>query len=274
MQAASKTIKISIITVNYNNAEGLRHTLGSTRSQTFSGFEHIVIDGGSTDDSIRVIKENVAGITSWISEPDRGVYEAMNKGIRKAQGQYVLFLNSGDTFVDPHVLKKVLPKLKDKELYYGNLVFSSKDNKFIQEYPSTLNFEHFLTRSLPHPGTFISRTLFDQLFYYSETYSIVSDWEFFIVAVCKEGVSYEHLEETIAVFDLQGMSNNPANKARIHEERAQVLAKHFKEWWRERGATWKQQNEVPSKKPGKAMTPLWKRVVAWTQTNKSASHDS
>ena len=96
--------KFSIITVNYNNLEGLKKTVESVKNQTYQKFEYIVIDGGSYDGSLEFIKDNESLLDYWVSEPDSGVYQAMNKGIEKATGEYLLFLNSGDHFCNTKVL--------------------------------------------------------------------------------------------------------------------------------------------------------------------------
>lgn len=220
--------KFSIITVNFNDVEGLQKTVESVVSQSFDDFEYLVIDGGSSDGSVDYIKKNRSHFVQAISEKDNGVYEAMNKGLRLAKGDYVLFLNSGDYLVNDEVLNKVNSKIiKPLGIYYGNLLFRSSKKEFIREYPKKFTFQYFLERSLPHPGSFIKRSLFDKLFYYSEDYKIVSDWEFFVYAICKAEVSHQHLEETISVFDLQGMSNDPRNKELITQEKSQVYKKHF-----------------------------------------------
>lgn len=220
--------KISIITINYNNAEGLAATIKSVLSQTLVNFEYIVVDGDSNDGSKEVIEENKSSISHWLSKPDSGVYQAMNRGIELATGDYVLFLNSGDTFRDPQVLWKANEKIKgDIEIYYGDLMFIHKGKELLREYPKKLEFDYFLERSLPHPGSFIKRALFDTYFYYSEEYRIASDWEFFIYVICKAEVSYKHLEMVMSNFDLHGMSNEPKNKLRISEEREKILEKHF-----------------------------------------------
>ena len=220
--------KISIITVNYNNATGLRETIKSVLEQRLSGVEYLVIDGASDDGSVAVLKEYESEIDYTISEADTGVYQAMNKGIRAANGDYLLFLNSGDTLHNSEVLESVDSMIQgDKDIYYGNLMFRSAKRSFVRNYPKQLRFSYFLKKSLPHPGSFIKRALFEQLFYYSEAYNIVSDWEFFLVAVFKAEVSYEHLDLVISNFDLEGMSNDPKNNKLIKKERSQVLQHHF-----------------------------------------------
>lgn len=122
--------KISVITVNYNNREGLRATLQSTLAQTYSDYEYIVIDGGSTDGSKTLLEDQATRVDHWVSEPDGGIYPAMNKGIAIASGEYLLFMNSGDTFYDAEVLEQVAPALeRHRDFYTGGVVWMGKSEK-------------------------------------------------------------------------------------------------------------------------------------------------
>ena len=112
-------MKLSIITVNFNNVEGLRKTAESIVSQTFQDFEWIVIDGGSTDGSKELIEQYSDRIAYWCSEKDSGIYNAMNKGVRYAKGEYINFMNSGDCFADSSVLSDVSERLLDNVILYG-----------------------------------------------------------------------------------------------------------------------------------------------------------
>ena len=98
-------MKLSIITINYNNARGLERTIKSVICQTFTNYEYIIVDGGSTDGSLEVINKYADHISKWVSEPDEGIYNAMNKGTRMASGEYFNYMNSGDCFCDAHVLE-------------------------------------------------------------------------------------------------------------------------------------------------------------------------
>ncbi len=113
--------KLSIITVNFNNATGLQKTFDSVFEQTFKDFEYIIVDGGSTDGSEEIIERNRDKINYWVSEKDKGVYHAMNKGMAKASGDYLLFLNSGDHFKDENILLEVMPELDGTGIVYGNI---------------------------------------------------------------------------------------------------------------------------------------------------------
>lgn len=250
--------KISIITVNYNNADGLDRTITSVLEQDVQELEYLVIDGASTDGSLEVIKRYQDKLDVWYSAPDNGVYQAMNRGVDRATGEFVLFLNSGDCFVSNDVLKQVLPHLGLGAIYYGDLMFVQGQKERRQTYPKQLDFRYFLTRSLPHPGSFIRRSLFDSIFRYSEQYKIVSDWEFFIYAVLKQKVIYQHLDLLISRFELDGMSNDPANKKQIEQERAKVIQHRFPERLEEY-QQWRIEQDKPMSKPKIGMFSRLKR---------------
>lgn len=217
---------ISIITVNYNNLEGLKKTLASVRNQTWKEFEYIVIDGGSTDGSIKVLEEN-SKYVNWLSEPDKGVYHAMNKGIKKASGEYVLFLNSGDHFYNNDVLRNNVKELKDKEIIYFDLQVVDNEKAFVKNYPSTLSFSYFVKDTLAHPATFIKKEAFAKTNFYNEDFKIVSDWKFFMDAICKFDMSYKYIGKTLSVFYLGGISSLPENRKIIYNEKQLVLRTEY-----------------------------------------------
>ena len=174
-------MKLSIITVNLNDCNGLKKTIESVICQTFTDYEYIVIDGASTDGSVDVIKQYANKITYWVSEPDTGIYNAMNKGILQAKGEYCLFLNSGDWLVENNILEKVFSITFDEDIVYGydKHVGSSK----VKCYPEKWNFRVFLDDTLPHVASFIKRNLFYEVAFYNEENKAISDWEFFVLAI-------------------------------------------------------------------------------------------
>lgn len=222
------SIKLSIITINYNNKNGLIKTFESINNQTWSDFEHIVIDGGSTDGGKELIEEN-SKVNYWVSEKDSGVYNAMNKGIRKASGDYIIFMNSGDFFYDNNVLEKVLQQFtSDIDILYGDSVyFNDTGYRRIEVPPKKLTFSFFYSGGINHQAAFIKRKLFNDFFFYNEDYKICADWEFFIVAICLYNATYKHLEETICYYDFSGISANPENLSTYHSEREITLNKYF-----------------------------------------------
>ena len=220
-------IKISIITINYNNLTGLKKTVESVSSQTWQEFEHIIIDGGSTDGSLAHIENNAHRFQYWVSEPDKGVYHAMNKGIAKASGEYLLFLNSGDHFYNTKVLEKNTHFLIDYDLIYFNLYVMGETKKFIKEYPETLSFAYFLKDSLPHPATFIKSKILKDYGGYDDKLKVIGDWKFFIDSICKNNVSYRRVNSTLTTFYLDGISSKPENRILIINERNTILESEY-----------------------------------------------
>lgn len=219
--------KISIITVNYNNLEGLKKTVESVKSQSFQGFEYVVIDGGSKDGSFEFLENNKDLFDFWVSEPDRGVYQAMNKGIKKATGDYLLFLNSGDHFIDNKALETCQQELTNESIIYFNLQVVENGKTFIKEYPDTLSFSYFVNDTLPHPATFIKKDVFFNTHFYKEDFKIVSDWKFFIDAICKYNVTYKHINKPIFTFYIGGMSSSPENRMVKQNEKNRVLKEGY-----------------------------------------------
>ena len=219
--------KISIITINYNNLEGLQKTIASVSSQTWQEFEHIIIDGGSTDGSVEYIVSNALLFKYWVSEPDKGVYHAMNKGIAQAHGEYLLFLNSGDHFFSAKVLEQNHQSIKDQAIIYFNLQVVEGNQVFIKDYPEVLSFSYFVKDTLPHPATFIAKNAFEKTNLYNEELRIISDWKFFIDAICKLNLTYKKINTTLSTFYIGGMSSNPANRAIKHDEKHQVLQQDY-----------------------------------------------
>jgi glycosyltransferase involved in cell wall biosynthesis len=204
--------KLSIITVNRNNADGLKKTIGSVITQTYSNFEFIIIDGASEDKSLQIIQEFAAALSYWISEPDNGIYNAMNKGVRAAKGEYCLFLNSGDFLIHPKVLAEIFSNDLKADIISGNVLKIRPNNKFRRVYsPRSVSLHKLCIHSLPHQATLIRKSLFDQTGYYNESYRIVSDWEFFLKALVLNEKSYQHIEVDFSYFRIGGISSSNEN---------------------------------------------------------------
>lgn len=222
--------KLTIITINLNNLEGLERTYNSVTSQTFKEFEYIIIDGGSDDGSLELIKSNSKKIDYWISEPDTGIYNAMNKGIKKANGEYLLFLNSGDEFYNSNVLKENIHQLHKEDIVYFNLCQSDDTQKNICSYPENLDYRTFIEGSIGHPSTFIKKSLFDKYGFYDESFKIVSDWKFFFELIINYKVSSRKVDKVLSVFYKDGISN--LNSELLKKERNIVLEFDFKNFKR------------------------------------------
>lgn len=220
--------KLSIITINYNDLEGLKRTVESVVNQTWREFEYVVIDGGSTDGSAAYLESQSEQIDYWVSEPDKGIYNAMNKGIAKATGEYLLFLNSGDHFFSNSVLQENHDKIANYDLIYFNIQNMGENFSKIISYPAILRFSDLYFDILSHQATFFRKDLFDRVGLYDENLKIVSDWKFMIVALFKHHCSYLKVDETLSTFYLDGISSVMENREMVYKERDIVLNSDFK----------------------------------------------
>jgi glycosyltransferase involved in cell wall biosynthesis len=214
--------KLSIITINFNDKNGLKKTMESVISQSSTDFEYIVIDGGSTDGSKELIEKYQDKISYWVSELDKGIYHAMNKGILLAQGEYCQFLNSGDFLFDENVIAKMIEKTKDESILYGNMIKTLTNGKRLKNTSiNTNSMLPFYLGSLNHSPSFIKKELFGKYGLYDESLKIVSDWKFFLKAIALGNESVKYLDIDVTVFDMTGISstNSKLDKA----ERRQVL---------------------------------------------------
>ncbi|CAL65540.1 glycosyltransferase family 2 protein [Christiangramia forsetii] len=229
----SKTPLISIITVNLNDVKGMEKTLKSVFEQTWKTFEFIVIDGGSKDGSKELIESHDDKIDYWVSEPDKGIYNAMNKGIEISTGQYLLFLNSGDVFSANNVLENSFEHLTGEAIIYFNVFVDENDHLNLIEYPDELRFSDLLYGTLCHQSVFIRKELFQQVGRYDESLKIVSDWKFFILSLFKENCTYKKVDHQLSIVNSEGISALAENESLILKEREKVLQNHFKAFLKE-----------------------------------------
>lgn len=215
--------KISVITINYNNRDGLRKTIESVVNQTYNDFEYIIIDGGSTDGSVDVIKEYDGRIDYWVSEPDKGIYNAMNKGIDVAKGEYCIFINSGDYLNSCEVLQISNVELDGVDVITGSLIL---DNGEIWAPQNSVSIKYLYNNinTLSHPASFIKSALLKK-YHYDENLKIVSDWKFFVQVLLMDNASYKPLSHIITVFDTNGISST--NYDMCIKERQYVLENDF-----------------------------------------------
>lgn len=209
-------MKLSIITINRNNAEGLRKTMESVFAQAYRDFEYIVVDGASSDHSVEVIKEltndrvNELKNFTWITEPDTGIYEAMNKGLKMCQGEYTLMLNSGDYLVDEHVIERIMPELDGTDIIQGNTI-SQREGMVWRDRgygKSDISFLDVQRGYFLHQASFCKESLFEQYGYFNEHNRYVSDTEFFIKTLGFGGASFKYVDIDIANFDSTGFSSS------------------------------------------------------------------
>lgn len=213
--------KLSIITVNLNNAEGLRKTIESVKCQTFTNYEHIIIDGGSTDGSVELIQQyettyqGVGGQLYWVSEKDRGIYNAMNKGIRVAKGVFIYFLNSGDIFVSKETLKQIFSQNINSSLAIGSILIKNLTIK----YPNKISFQKIYLETICHQAILYKKSLFEKYGFYDERYKIVADYKHLLNLLIKENIEYSVFDVLICKYDNTGLSSNPTSALLLSEER-------------------------------------------------------
>jgi glycosyltransferase involved in cell wall biosynthesis len=224
-------MKLSIVTINYNNAIGLERTIKSIVSQTYTEFEYIIIDGGSTDGSVGLIKENEERINYWVSESDTGIYNAMNKGLQKATGDYIIFMNSGDSLFAKDVLKKFEKHLDGTDIVYGDFVFLNPDgSKKLFRNNSELSYISFLERErhLCHQAVIMSRKAIDKAGgKFDESLKIVADWKMFAIALLQQQASYKYVPETLSYFETGGISLQKKSFEKIIIEQQKVIKESF-----------------------------------------------
>lgn len=221
---------LTIITINRNNAGGLEKTMLSVASQNCGDYEFIVIDGASTDGSVEVIRsfEAVFGDrVKWISEPDKGIYNAMNKGIEMASGDYLQFLNSGDCLASNDVTTRMTEALRANgfpTILYGNMLKDMPDGKVLRDKGfagELISFLGFYTGSLNHPSSYIKKSLFEKYGCYDESLKIVSDWKWFLQAIILGDEKPVYVDIDVSLFDMNGIS--VTNRTLDKTERRKVL---------------------------------------------------
>ena len=202
-------MKLSIITINFNNRDGLQKTIDSVISQTWHDYEWIIIDGGSTDGSKDLIEKYQEYFAYWCSEPDKGVYNAMNKGIAKAKGEYLNFMNSGDSYASNEVLEKVFNSGYNTDILYGYMKRLSLDGPLNNQsmMKDKVEWYDFYNDTFPHQSSFIKRLLFKKCGKYDESYKALADWKFFIKTVVYKGASFHFLPIVVAIYECGGISD-------------------------------------------------------------------
>lgn len=221
---------LTIITINRNNKVGLEKTMRGVLKQTRTDFEYIVVDGASTDGSVSVIERyapDFGGRLIWISEPDSGIYNAMNKGIRMASGKYLEFLNSGDSLVSDQVVGQMLDALENKgevSILYGNMLKDVQGKSIFRDRSfagQEITFLGFFRGTLNHSPAYIRRSLFDEYGYYDESLKIVSDWKWYLQVIIFGGEKPVYVDVDVTLFDMTGISET--NKELDSAERKRVL---------------------------------------------------
>lgn len=212
---------ISVITVSYNAVLTIEQTILSVINQTYLNIEYIIIDGGSTDGTVNVIKKYADKIAYWVSESDKGIYDAMNKGIAYSHGEYCNFINAGDKFCSSSILKQVMDFNHVADIIVGQDLHVNEHNKIVSRsvLPRRYNLLHFYITTIPHQSCFIRASLLKK-YYYDTSLKIVSDWKFYLQSIVLGGHSVAAYNNVIVICNPRGASSD---NNRIKEEREKVL---------------------------------------------------
>lgn len=212
-------MKLSIITVNFNNPVGLEETIRSVISQTNKDFEYIVVDGASTKGDVDIIKKYSQGITKWISESDTGIYNAMNKGAKMATGDYLLFMNSGDTMYCNDTVDKIYKASFDEDFVEGIIAFKNSSRLHYPAKEINLSYYLFVTNNY-HQASLIKRKMLLEN-PYDESYRIAADMKFNIQNIICNNCSYNSIDVIISTYEGQGVSmtvKHDDERKRLFEE--------------------------------------------------------
>lgn len=226
-------MKLSIITINYNNCEGLRGTIESVLAQSFNDYEWIVVDGRSTDGSRELIEKYAGHFAYWVSEPDKGIYNAINKGIAQAHGEYIQILNSGDRLFESDTLEKVFAQELVGDINYGDAMLlynptwyagvPACEKMIDKKYPDTVSLNYFKHDVINHQASFFRREVFDG-HPYNESFLIAGDWAYCFEAVCR-GLHFVHIPQTIVYYDNGGISAQWSERQK--REREEILENYI-----------------------------------------------
>lgn len=220
-------MRLSIVTINYNNAEGLCKTLASVATQSYRDIEHIIVDAASTDRSVEIIKDYADSskhMVIWSSEKDNGIYNGMNKGICKASGEYIQILNSGDLLAAPDVTERMAAAMPDgADILYGNMVkYDYSSNKVIGKSGIVeFSLRNYFVSTMNHDCCYIRRDLFATYGLYDESLKIVSDWKWFLQVIGLGNVKPVYADIDVTIFDCSGISET--NRELLQAEKRKVL---------------------------------------------------
>lgn len=222
---------LSIITVCFNEIAGIRRTAESIVAQSYQAFEWIVIDGGSTDGTIEILNNYRQRMTYFSSGQDQGIYHAMNIGASKAKGEYLLFLNGGDSLYDADVLEKCSAYFGKADVLHGGIEIVHPDGRFDkikQFFDFDVTDEMMVYRTLPHPGLYMRRNLFEELGGYNLDFKIIADRDL----ICRgylRGAKYKSIPLVVSRFVLGGISNTQIDK--LNRELQILKRKIYFKWW-------------------------------------------
>lgn len=225
--------RIAVVTICFNDRQGLQRTMESVFAQQCEGLEYIVIDGGSTDGSVDLIRSNVERIDRWVSEKDDGIFDAQNKGWHMATAPWVLFLNSGDTLIAPDVLGKALSMIPTgTDVAYGDIALSDERGVHAtKRYPARISEAWLMKESLPHPAQFIRREILEAHGGYDTSFRIAADHAFIVRLRKQARPVFRKLDLVVSCFDTRGLSSDPSRQEELRLERKEIQRRYAPRLW-------------------------------------------
>lgn len=225
--------RLTIITICYNDRAGLERTFASVFAQTENAFKYIVVDGGSTDGSVDLIKTHEGRITKWVSDKDEGIYDALNKGWQMAGTEFVLFLNAGDTLVGTDVIQRVLPTLTgDLDIAYGDAELVLNGAVIgIKTHPRTITSAYLIKETIAHQAQFIRKSVLEKLGGYDLKYKLAADYAFLAELFWKHEPRSRYLGFMVCAFDRSGHSSLSMNEKAVAEERKAIQRRYAPAFW-------------------------------------------
>jgi glycosyltransferase involved in cell wall biosynthesis len=230
--------KVSIITVCKNSANTIIKCIDSVVNQTYKNIEYIIIDGDSSDDTLKMIQSFGEQISKLISEPDNGIFDAMNKGIAESTGDYIIFLNADDYFISENSINYSLNFIVEEtqsqyDIYYGKiLIFENQSGIGSVSNTGEVSKFSIYRASLPHPATIYNKVAFNKCGVYDTTYKISSDYEWFVRAMVKHNLKFKRTNLILTVFNKGGVSTNIDHKKIIQEENEKIRKTYYSSWER------------------------------------------
>lgn len=193
--------KISVVTVCYNAAATIEKTMLSVINQTYENIEYIIIDGGSTDGTVDIIKKYADRIAYWVSEPDKGIYDAMNKGIKVATGEWINFIGADDVFYKNNVITNMVSNMKERNVvYYGNVIFKGSGKIYLGKFTKI----KWGTTNISHQAIFYPKSVY-KAYVYNTQYKVYADYAYNL-QLLKNNVKFKYINMIVTLYDVTGFS--------------------------------------------------------------------
>lgn len=209
-------VKLSIITVCKNDAQGLECTIKSVLEQDFKSFQFIIVDGKSTDGTFDIISKYHRNLNTIVVEEDKGIYAAMNKGLQFVQGDYVFFQNAKDTFCNADTLSEIFENNHSEDILYGNI--KNAEGKILKDLKGVNLKSYLRKRTIAHQATFVKKEVFQKIGRFDENFKIAGDHEFLVRAILKHNCSFKYIPHTVSIFDQSGVSNRQIDQMKAEKE--------------------------------------------------------